>query len=88
MTYQDFIAGKYGISHGVIAVALIGIGTLLGGVYGNLFFAGGAVGAYYMREVVQHNSWNPMHWNWDGRLDAFMPLLVVGVNIAGLVWVI
>lgn len=82
MTFREFLDGKYGVSHAVISLLMIGVGTLVGGVYGNLFMSGAAIGAYYMREAVQHGSYNPRTWNVDGQLDAAFPGLIVLTNIA------
>lgn len=82
MTWKEFISGEYGVSHAVIAVLMIAIGTLLGGVYGNLFMSGAAANGYFMREAAQHRSYDPRTWGLDGQLDAAFPALLVLVNLA------
>lgn len=89
MTIDDFIAGKYGLSHGAVSVALIAVGTGVGYLFGsallgNVFASGAAVGAYYMREAVQGRSYNPAKWGVDGRLDALLPAVIVAANLVGL----
>lgn len=94
--YQRFINGEYGVSHAVIATLMLLVGShlgnlmgdALGALCGNLFMSGAAVGAYYMREVVQHDSYDPRTWSIDGQLDAAFPALIVMLNlvIIYLVW--
>lgn len=81
MNDRDFIAGKHGISHAVITAGVIAVGTLIGGVYGNVLAAGLALILYYVREVRQHDSMCPGDWNVDGQQDLTAPAIVVVINL-------
>lgn len=87
MTWNEFIAGKYGISHGVITAGVILIGTVLFGAVGNLAAAWLALAAYFVREAQQGHSLDPRRWSLDGKYDLLVPALVVAVNVLGvLAW--
>lgn len=81
MNFQDFIAGKYGLSHGAITLVLILIGTLLFGVAGNLTACALALFGYYVRELRQGDSMDPRDWSSDGRRDLTAPFIVVTINM-------
>lgn len=81
MNRDDFIAGKYGISHGVITALAILIGSLLFGLIGNLAACLIALTSYFIREMRQGDSMDPRDWSADGRYDWFVPAMVVGINM-------